>query len=289
MIQRVNHVQISIPVGSEKSAKEFYCLFLGLNEIEKPENLKSRGGFWLQIGNLQVHFGTEDGVDRRATKAHIAYEVQNLSHWRNKLQEKGIEILDGISIPGCGRFEFRDPFGNRVEFIERSSTIELPKINLKAIGIVHSSRGEATDDFWGDGVSSIELDAQKFKPDALQGLTDFSHIEVVYFFHKVLEESIVSSAGHPRENNNWPKVGIFSQRKKNRPNCLGVSVCRLLKVELLTLTVQALDAIDGTPVLDIKPYIKEFVPLQDEVRQPDWASELMKDYWKKSGECVNGK
>ena len=118
MIQGVDHTQITIPVGSEPIAEEFYCSFLGLKKIEKPENLKARGGFWLQVGNLQVHFGIEDGIERAKSRAHIAYRVSDLEQWRLKLRSRKIEILEGLPIPGASRFEFRDPFGNRVEFIQ---------------------------------------------------------------------------------------------------------------------------------------------------------------------------
>jgi len=118
-VLRLHHGQVSIPKGAEDQARDFYCTFLGLNEVDKPESLKGRGGFWLQLGDLQIHFGAEDGVDRKATRSHLAYEVSNLNEWRNKFHEKGIEILEGIPIPGYDRFEFRDPFGNRVEFLQR--------------------------------------------------------------------------------------------------------------------------------------------------------------------------
>jgi catechol 2,3-dioxygenase-like lactoylglutathione lyase family enzyme len=119
LILRVQHAQITIPKGAESQAREFYCRLLDLEEIPKPEILRERGGFWLQIGAFQVHVGTEDGFDRRATKAHIAYEVENLEAWREKLLQSGVEILDGVPIPHYNRFEFRDPFGNRVEFLEK--------------------------------------------------------------------------------------------------------------------------------------------------------------------------
>jgi tRNA (Thr-GGU) A37 N-methylase len=86
----------------------------------------------------------------------------------------------------------------------------------------------------------------------------------------------------PPGNPNWPRVGIFAQRKKDRPNKIGVSICELLEVKGLTLKVRALDAIDGTPVLDIKPYVKEFIPDSNQVRQPRWVTELMTDYYAKS-------
>ena len=119
LILGVQHVQITIPKGAETGAREFYCGFLGLTEVPKPEALINRGGFWLQIGAFQVHVGTEDGVERSDSKAHVAYEVENIDEWRAKLERSGVTVLAGISIPNYRRFEFRDPFGNRVEFLER--------------------------------------------------------------------------------------------------------------------------------------------------------------------------
>ena len=115
----LHHAQITIPRGAEEQAREFYCGVLGLTEIEKPASLRARGGFWLQVGDREVHVGTEDGVDRHKTKAHLAYQVTDLASWRKKLAEHGISVLESIPIPGYDRFEFRDPFGNRVEMIER--------------------------------------------------------------------------------------------------------------------------------------------------------------------------
>jgi catechol 2,3-dioxygenase-like lactoylglutathione lyase family enzyme len=116
----VNHVQISIPKGAEDKAREFYCGVLGLKEIPKPEALIGRGGFWLELGPQQIHFGAEDDVDRAKTKGHVAYEVIDLEAWRSRLTTAGCVVSDGIPIPGCERFEFRDPFGNRVEFLEKA-------------------------------------------------------------------------------------------------------------------------------------------------------------------------
>jgi len=119
-ILHAHHTQISVPRGEEDTARAFYCRLLDLKEVPKPESLQGRGGFWLQLGDFQVHIGIEDESDRsRTSKAHVAYEVEGLEGWRAKLSEQGITILDGIPIPGCNRFEFRDPFGNRVEFLER--------------------------------------------------------------------------------------------------------------------------------------------------------------------------
>ena len=115
---RVHHVQITIPKDAEDEARSFYCGVLGLNEIPKPDALVGRGGFWLVIGDTQVHVGVEDGLERAASKAHVAYLVEDLGSWRRKLSECGVKILDGIPISGYERFEFRDPFGNRVEMLE---------------------------------------------------------------------------------------------------------------------------------------------------------------------------
>ena len=77
---------------------------------------------------------------------------------------------------------------------------------------------------------------------------------------------------------NWPEVGIFAQRAKDRPNRLGVTVCRILEVKDSTVRVAGLDAIDGTPVVDIKPWMVEFGPRGD-ISQPSWSTELMQGYW----------
>jgi catechol 2,3-dioxygenase-like lactoylglutathione lyase family enzyme len=119
-VLRVQHAQITIPKNAEDRARQFYCGVLGLREVPKPQVLIGRGGFWLEAGGFQVHVGTEDNVDRTSSKAHIAYEVTDLQGWRKKLQAVDIRILDSIQIPDWSRFEFRDPFGNRVEFLERA-------------------------------------------------------------------------------------------------------------------------------------------------------------------------
>jgi catechol 2,3-dioxygenase-like lactoylglutathione lyase family enzyme len=113
----VDHVQITVAKADVEAARAFYCGVLGLIEIEKPEVLKPRGGFWLAVGDRQVHVGVEEGVDRAATKAHVAYRVADVAGWRAKLEAAGVEIFESVAIPGYERFEFRDPFGNRVEMI----------------------------------------------------------------------------------------------------------------------------------------------------------------------------
>lgn len=84
-VTRLHHVMVTIPKGAEDKARDFYGRVLGLTEIPKPESLQGRGGFWLQLGDIQIHVGTEDGVDRMATKAHFAYQVDDVSAWMDKL------------------------------------------------------------------------------------------------------------------------------------------------------------------------------------------------------------
>lgn len=152
------------------------------------------------------------------------------------------------------------------------------EFKIVPIGVVHSAIAEPVDDVWGETKSRIELDVARFTPDCLLGLADFSHIEVVFLFHRVEESQIETGARHPRGRTDWPKTGIFAQRGKNRPNRIGVTICRQLSVQGLSIEVAGLDAVDGTPVLDIKPFMSEFAP-RGEVRQPAWSSALMAGYW----------
>jgi catechol 2,3-dioxygenase-like lactoylglutathione lyase family enzyme len=115
----LHHAQITVPKGAEDEARRFYCGVLGLAEVEKPASLRDRGGLWVWAGDRQVHIGTEDGVDRTATKAHLAYEVADVTWWRRHLESRGIRPLDSVPIEGYDRFEARDPFDNRIEFIQR--------------------------------------------------------------------------------------------------------------------------------------------------------------------------
>ena len=150
-------------------------------------------------------------------------------------------------------------------------------VTLRPIGRVVGGRTEPTDDEWGDVVATIVLD-DRFGEDALAGLNDFSHIDVIFFFHLVGEDKIQQGARRPRGREDWPLVGVFAQRNKARPNRLGATTCRLLAVEGRTLHVRGLDAIDGTPVLDVKPYVTGYAPRED-VREPEWVKELMRRYW----------
>ena len=149
---------------------------------------------------------------------------------------------------------------------------------VQAIGFVEAIRPHAEDDFWGGEEACITL-TEQFTPEALQGIADFSHVEVLFLFHQAEPTKIVTGARHPRNNQTWPSVGIFAQRGKNRPNRIGSTICRVVRVDGARLFVSELDAIDGTPVLDIKPVMTEFLP-REEVRQPAWSHEIMRLYWK---------
>ncbi len=150
-------------------------------------------------------------------------------------------------------------------------------ITLKPIGYVRSGRREPVDDDWDSVPARIEL-CPDVPADSLDGIEEFSHAEIVYHFDRVPESAIERGARHPRGNPGWPRVGIFAQRAKNRPNRLGVTVVRIEKREGRVLTVRGLDAVDGTPVLDVKPVMAEFLP-RGPLRQPRWAVELMRAYW----------
>ena len=149
---------------------------------------------------------------------------------------------------------------------------------ITPVGRVEGGRTEPIDDDWGASRAVIRLDAERFGPEALLGLDAFSHAEIVYLFDRVREEAITTGARHPRGRSDWPRVGIFAQRGKDRPNRLGVAICRIVAVAGTTLEVEGLDAIDGTPVIDIKPVLSGFLP-RGELREPDWAKEIMQAYW----------
>jgi len=151
------------------------------------------------------------------------------------------------------------------------------RFEVEAIGYVRGPRSEAEDDYWGGEQARIVL-TDAVGADALDGIEDFSHAEVLFCFDRVEPGKVVRDARHPRNNPAWPKVGILAQRGKNRPNRIGSTIVRVLQREGATLYVAELDAIDGTPVLDIKPVMTEFLP-REPVRQPPWASDLMQDYW----------
>lgn len=164
-------------------------------------------------------------------------------------------------------------------FTANSRIIPKMTTTVEPIGFVESTRVQPEDDFWGQQEACIAL-TEQFTADALLGITEFSHVEILFHFHEADPARIVTGARHARNNPGWPQAGIFAQRGKNRPNRLGSTICRVIRAEGTRLYVSELDAIDGTPVLDIKPVMAEFLP-REQVRQPQWSHELMLDYWSK--------
>ena len=148
---------------------------------------------------------------------------------------------------------------------------------MQPIGWVRGGRTEPVDDGWDAERCAIELD-DRFSADALRGLDGFSHLDVVFVFHQVDDADVVAGARRPRGRADWPEVGIFAQRGRVRPNRLGVSTCAIEGVDDSRVTVRGLDAIDGTPVLDLKPHMRGFAP-RGVVVEPAWATEIMAAYW----------
>ena len=152
-----------------------------------------------------------------------------------------------------------------------------PSFQITPIAHVRSTRSEAIDDNWDAEQATIML-ADGYGEEAFAGLDGFSHVDILFLFDQVPPERVETGARHPRGRSDWPMVGIFAQRGKNRPNRIGLTSCRLLRVSGRSLEVAGLDAIDGTPVIDIKPVMREFLPRGD-ISQPAWAHALMVGYW----------
>jgi catechol 2,3-dioxygenase-like lactoylglutathione lyase family enzyme len=114
-ITGIDHVQVAAPAGCEGPARAFYGALLGLEELPKPEALRSRGGCWFRAGSHELHVGVEDPF-APALKAHPGLVSADLDGLRARLNAVGIETRDDDSIPGARRFYAADPFGNRLEF-----------------------------------------------------------------------------------------------------------------------------------------------------------------------------
>jgi tRNA-Thr(GGU) m(6)t(6)A37 methyltransferase TsaA len=149
-------------------------------------------------------------------------------------------------------------------------------IQLTSIATVTNTRHTVTDDNWGPIISEITL-TDAMPENAFENIELFSHLEIIYHFDKVNNDTVVY-AGRPRENPAYPVMGIFAQRKKDRPNRIGLCTVKLLQHNGRMIKVQGLDAINGTPVLDIKPVFREF-EVKEDIHQPGWVSDLMKQYW----------
>lgn len=151
------------------------------------------------------------------------------------------------------------------------------EIKFKKIATVKNSRNNPVDDYWEEVISEIEL-SNEIPTEAFNNISSFSHLEIIYYFDKIDDKEIVY-ARRPRGNPDYPLVGIFAQRNKDRPNGIGLCTVELLSCNGRTIKVKYLDAINGTPVLDIKPVFKGYLP-KGEIKQPEWVADLMKNYWK---------
>ena len=150
-------------------------------------------------------------------------------------------------------------------------------IQLAPIAFVKNSRKKVIDDNWSSIISEIEL-TENIISEAFEGIEEFSHLEVIFYMDKVKDEKAIAQYRHPRNNTTLPKLGTYAQRNKSRPNKLGLTTVELIERKGSILVVKNLDAIDGTPVLDIKPVMVEFQP-QGIIRQPEWTKEIMQNYW----------
>ena len=150
--------------------------------------------------------------------------------------------------------------------------------NVVPVGFVVGGRDQPIDDEWDAVRARIEFDPAVVEVTATLGLESFSHVEITFLFDRVDPDAVCIGARHPRGRTDWPLVGILAQRAKDRPNRIGSTVCNLLAVGEGWIEVGGLDAIDGSPVLDVKPYLRGFAP-RGEVVEPRWATELMAGYW----------
>ena len=148
-------------------------------------------------------------------------------------------------------------------------------VNIEVIGTVSSPVTEGVDEDWGSVVSEIRLNEKYVS--GLRGLEEFSHVLVLFYMHKYSFDPDADLVRRPQGRPDMPLTGVFAQRAKHRPNPIGVTAVELLKVKGDTLVVRGLDAIDGTPVLDVKPYFPAFD--RREANTPSWVDELMKNYF----------
>src|SRR5919205_3576924 len=118
--KRLDHVQVCIPRGAEGEAREFYGGLLGLEEVEKPEAIRKNGGMWYNVAGVQLHVGVEEVV--APSKRHPAFEVEDVEGARAFLERNNVRTKDEMPIPGMRRFSFIDPFGNRIELLEKTES-----------------------------------------------------------------------------------------------------------------------------------------------------------------------
>ena len=149
------------------------------------------------------------------------------------------------------------------------------KIELEPVGFVRNKVTDRKDVSWGDDVSSIVLEEQYVS--GLKGLEDFSHVIILYWLDQACYVPEKHLQRRPQNREDMPLVGIFSQRGKDRPNRIGMTSVEIVSVSEDALVVKGLDAVDGTPVLDIKPYYPAYDKKDASV--PEWVDSLMEHYF----------
>ncbi len=149
-------------------------------------------------------------------------------------------------------------------------------MTMEPIGIVRSPVQEGTDEGWGSVRSRIEL--RQDLAGGLLGIEEFSHAMIIFHMHRHTFSAGEDLTRHPRGRADMPLVGAFAQRAKHRPNPIGITAVRIVRAEGNVLIVEGLDAIDGTPVLDIKPYVPTFDRIEN-ATVPTWMERLMEGYF----------
>jgi len=147
----------------------------------------------------------------------------------------------------------------------------LVEVKIKPIGVVRNNVTRRRCDGWREEVSEIIIDPEF--TEALDGLEEFSHIYVLFYIHRM--DRPFRMKIHPMGNPQYPLLGAFATRTPNRPSRIALTLCKLLSRKGNVLTVKGLDAFDGSPLLDIKPYFSS--PRNDEVRLPDWIMKIRKE------------
>lgn len=148
---------------------------------------------------------------------------------------------------------------------------------MRPVGRVHGGRTDREDtDHWGDVTCDVVVDPERFGDQALAGLEHFSHVEVIFVFDQTSERTDYTITRPARGRPDLPSVGVFAERGPRRPNRIGTTTCEILAVDANRLTIRGLDALDGSPVLDLKPVLQQFLPAT--VRQPEWVNDLMRLY-----------
>lgn len=150
------------------------------------------------------------------------------------------------------------------------------EVKLIPIGTVSSPVKEGVDTNWGSVISEIHINEEY--QQGLKGLGDFSHAIIVFYMHKFSFDSKTDLVRRPQGRDDMPLLGIFCQRAKHRPNPIGITSVEIISAEGNIIKVKGLDAIDGTPILDIKPYFTQF-DLRKEAKNPEWVDILMKEYF----------